>query len=137
MDYVLTRLQAALAGLSRTKERGQDVQKGPILEPPLALSKIQVVMARRPSAVIPIRLMVDGMSPDLLLFKTAARLREGDLLELEGLLTGVGPVQLSGVVDWMLQSNGGFTGQIALKLEPDQREKVQRFLILQRQRSRG
>jgi hypothetical protein len=136
MDFVLTRLQAALAGLAR-KAKAEPEATPTVLNPALQLPNIQVFMARRNSSMIPVHLMVDGISTDLLLFKTTAKLREGDELELESLFTGVGRVVLHGRVEWLLNSRNGYTGQVTLRLDEDAREKVHRFVTLQSKRSRG
>lgn len=136
MDFVLSRLQAVLAGFSRAQSASSG-EVEPSLPPAFPLSKIQVVMARRNGSMIPVHLMVDGISSEHLLFKTASRLRQGELLQLETLLTGVGSVSLHGKVEWLLNSRAGFSGQITLDLKPEEQEKINRFIALQRQGSRG
>ena len=74
------------------------------------------------------QLLVDQLSPDGMLFLTAADVGEGDVLELSMLVPGFGNLSLEGTIAWLRPSRGGLQGELVLQPEPHQRQVLASFL---------
>lgn len=65
-----------------------------------------------------------------LLFKSDARLIEGEKLDLEMALPGLTTLKLVATVGWVLRSRAQYTGQLALKTTVEQRAVLAEFARL-------
>ena len=81
--------------------------------------------------------MVDSLSREQLTCKSRELLAEGDEFKLQLLLTGVGPVSVTVVVDWVLLSSYGHSAGLKVRPEPDAQEALDAFVALQQAGLRG
>lgn len=133
-EFALPGLAGVASWLAREKSTAAEPPKP---SGPQALRQLQIVIASpRWASEESLHLMVDAMGPDSLIFKTNGRLHERQTLDLETLLDGLGPLRVTGVVDWLLMSPVGLRGEIRLEADLEQQAWIETFLIRQEQRVR-
>lgn len=106
--------------------------------PMLRLQRILVGIAtpvgRRSSGL---QLMIDSLNREQLTCKSRELLAEGDELELQLLLTGVGPVSLTVVVEWVLLSSYGHSAGLRVVPNAAAQQALEHFVALQQAGLRG
>ena len=97
---------------------------------PVQLPSYLLFISRRLGTHQEFHLMAHSLSTESILFKTTAELEEGEMLELQALMLGEGPMQFLGRVEWVLGSGRGQTGQIRIFPTPEQTRAIGRYLSL-------
>ena len=96
---------------------------------PQRLRKILVVVGRIPGSRTSEQLLVDRMSPDCWLFITRGDVGEGEILEIQVLVPGFGPITLQGTIAWLRPtSRGCLEGELMVHSQPHQREILADYL---------
>lgn len=84
-----------------------------------------------------VKLFVMEISTAHIIFQTSSLLTEGESLELELLLQGAGAWKGSARIQWSLESQPGFRSMALLTCAPDQARRLELFVQLQANGSRG
>jgi hypothetical protein len=136
--YTLSRIWAGILSFFRARP---SVEEQPRAAEPtvIPLRELVLVRASRPRSQKTFPLMLEGVSARSFYFKTQnLTLAEGDSLDFDALLRGVGPVKLSGKIAWLLTSSLGYSGEVLLEdSDPAVGEAWARYVELQRRGSRG
>ena len=104
----------------------------------IQLQQFLQIRASRMRSVKTFPIMMEAIGENGFLFKTQElSIQEGENLQFEALLRGVGLVKLSGKVEWLLRGSIGYSGEMRMELQGESQIQWARFVRLQSQGLRG
>ena len=84
-----------------------------------------------------VKLFVQEISTEHIVFLTPAALAHGQSLELELLLQGAGAWKGLARVQWTLESQPGYKSMASLECSPEEADRLKQFIQLQLRNARG
>ena len=81
-------------------------------------------------------MMATEVGQNKIVFRSSLPVLEGEMLRIEMLIQGHGTIRATSKVEWVLSSNGSYTGQLVLWPTPEQRQALKEFVTRQSEHTR-
>ena len=131
----LSALRAYFWGKAASKHEQQS--GAPKIEDGLVkLSRMLVVVCQRAGTARGIKMMATEVGQNKIVFRSSLPVLEGEMLRIEMLIQGHGTIRATSKVEWVLSSNGSYTGQLVLWPTPEQRQALKEFVTRQSEHTR-
>lgn len=132
----LSALRAYFWGKAASKHELQQAAAPKVEDGLVKLSRMLVVVCQRAGTARGIKMMATEVGQNKIVFRSSLPVLEGEMLRVEMLIQGHGTIRATSKVEWVLSSNGSYTGQLTLWTTPEQRQALKDFVARQTQDSR-